>query len=133
MTHICLKDVDCILVDEAQFMPVKIIDQLRHITLKLNIPVICYGLRTDFRTYLFEGTRRLMEVADSIEEVKSTCFYCHKKAVVNIRHVNGQASLSGQTIELGADERYVPACFGCYLEQHAQADVKTIEQFLSLV
>jgi len=126
-------DVSCVLVDEAQFMPVRIIDQLREITLKNNIPVICYGLRTDFRTRLFEGSRRLMEVADSIEEIKSTCGYCNKKAIVNIKHVDGRACLNGQIVELGAEERYTPACFGCYLDQHAVSGSANIAEMLSLL
>lgn len=121
LTLLTFTGIDCLLVDEVQFMPAHIIDQLREITLTLHIPVICYGLRTDFRTKLFEGSRRLMEVADSIEEIKSTCHYCNKKAVVNLKHVDGRACIEGQSVELGAEEKYFPACYGCYCEQLAQA------------
>jgi thymidine kinase len=72
--------VDCIVVDEAQFLSTQLIDQLRQITMSLDIPVICYGLRTDFRTNLFEGSRRLLEVSDSIEEVKTTCHFCNRSS-----------------------------------------------------
>jgi thymidine kinase len=106
--------VSCILVDEAQFLSPLHIEELRQITLEHNIPVICYGLRTDFKTRLFAGTLRLMELADSIEEVKATCHFCNRKSIVNLRHVNGSAVVEGPTIQLGADDQYYPACFHCY-------------------
>ncbi len=109
--------VHCILVDEAQFIPASVIDQLREITLVHNIPVICYGLRTDFRKNLFEGSRRLLEVADSFEEIKTTCAFCNRKAVFNLKHLNGVATVEGPTIEMGAEEKYFPACSVCYSKQ----------------
>ncbi|MCH9610476.1 MAG: Thymidine kinase [Chlamydiales bacterium] len=114
--------IDCLLVDEAQFLPAVIIDQLRTITLEKKIPVICYGLRTDFRTNLFEASRRLMEVADSIEEVKSTCHYCNRKAVLNLKHVNGSPTRTGPTVQLGCEETYFPACCHCYFGQFAKKE-----------
>lgn len=113
--------ISCILVDEAQFLSKHIINQLREISLVKGIPVICYGLRTDFRSNLFEGSLRLMEVADSIEEVKATCFYCNKKSIMNIKHVNGKATLEGPTVQLGAEERYFPVCYHCYVQQTSEA------------
>lgn len=109
--------VSCILVDEAQFLPAKIVDQLREITLTEEIPVICYGLRTDFRSRLFEGSLRLMELADSIEEVKATCHFCNRKSIVNLKHVNGKADLDGPAVQLGAEEKYYPTCYRCYIEE----------------
>jgi len=106
----------CIIVDEAQFLSSFVIEQLRELTLNLNVPVICYGLRADFRTSLFEGSKRLLELADAIEEVKSTCAFCNKKATMNLKHVNGVATVEGASIELGGEERFLPACFGCYQE-----------------
>ena len=106
--------LSCILVDEAQFLSVKTIDELRTITLESDIPIICYGLRTDFKSFLFEGSRRLMEVADSIEEIKVTCHYCNRKAIMNLKHVNGVAVNEGPSVELGAEEKYLPTCFKCY-------------------
>jgi len=106
--------ISCILVDEAQFLSTAIIEQLRQITLEMDIPVICYGLRTDFKTTLFEGSRRLMELADSIEEIKATCYFCNKKSIFNLRHVNGLATVDGPSILLGAEEMYYPTCFKCY-------------------
>jgi len=110
-------DISCILVDEVQFLPANIIDQFRKITHEKDIPVICYGLRTDFRTKLFEGSQRLLELADSIDEVKCTCAFCNKKAIVNLKHVNGIASLEGPSVELGTEEKYYPVCYRCYVEQ----------------
>jgi thymidine kinase len=76
--------------------------------------VICYGLRTDFRTRLFEGSKRLLELADNIEEIKNTCHFCNKKAVFNQKFLDGVATLQGPTIQLGAEETYLPVCAGCY-------------------
>jgi thymidine kinase len=108
--------LDCLLVDEAQFLPPHIIDDLRRITVDPGVPVICYGLRTDFRTKLFPGAQRLMELADGIEEVKVTCQYCQRKAICNLRFVNGTPTLSGPQIQLGADEHYAPVCWAHYDE-----------------
>ena len=115
-------EIACILVDEAQFMPVSIIDQLREITISLEIPVICYGLRTDFKSQLFEGAKRLMEVADAIEEVKSTCFYCNRKAVMNLKYVDGKPTQTGPSVDLGAEEKYHPSCFLCYRKRLKEAN-----------
>ena len=109
--------INCILVDEAQFLSAKSIEELRVITLKWDIPVICYGLRTDFKSYLFEGSARLLELSDSIEEIKSTCHYCNRKSTMNLKLVNGHAVNEGATIELGAEEKYFPACYKCYCIQ----------------
>lgn len=109
--------IECLLIDEAQFLPLSVVDQLRQITNEHGIPAICYGLRTDFRTHLFEGSKRLMEVADSIEEVKSTCHFCNRKATMNLKHVDGRATTQGPAIDLGAEEKYYPACYTCYSNQ----------------
>ena len=116
--------VDCILVDEVQFMGSNIIEQLREISMSKGIPVICYGLRTDFRGFLFDGSKRLMELADSIEEVKATCHFCNRKSIMNLRHVNGVAVNEGPVIQVGAEEAYYPACYHCYQEQLAAAVAK---------
>jgi thymidine kinase len=112
--------IDCVLVDEAQFLSPAMVDQLR--TLTRRLPVICYGLRTDFKTNLFPGSRRLLELADSIEEVKVTCQFCNKKAVFNMRLVAGEPTRSGAQVELGADERYRPVCYSCYSQRLAITD-----------
>jgi thymidine kinase len=108
--------LDCVLIDEAQFLPPAVIDDLRRITIDPGVPVICYGLRTDFRTRLFPGAQRLMELADRIEEVKVTCQYCAKKAICNLRFVNGTPTVRGPQIQLGADEQYAPVCWSHYDE-----------------
>jgi thymidine kinase len=108
--------LDCVLVDEAQFLAPSLIEDLRRITVEPGVPVICYGLRTDFRTKLFPGAQRLMELADRIEEVKVTCQYCAKKAICNLRFVNGTPTVLGPQIQLGADEHYAPVCWGHYDE-----------------
>ena len=108
--------LDCVLVDEAQFLPPAVIEDLRRITVDPGVPVICYGLRTDFRTRLFPGAQRLMELADGIEEVKVTCQYCARKAICNLRFVNGTPTVRGPQIQLGADEHYAPVCWHHYDE-----------------
>ena len=118
----------CILVDEAQFLSAKVIEQLREISLHLDIPVICYGLRTDFKSKLFEGSKRLFELADSIEEIKSTCYYCNKKSIMNLKHVDGIATIDGPTIQLGAEEMYFPACYRCYTKAIKEANVKKLQE-----
>ena len=117
--------LDCVLVDEAQFLPPHVIDDLRRITVDPGVPVICYGLRTDFRTKLIPGAQRLMELADGIEEVKVTCQYCQKKAICILRFVNGTPTVVGPQIQLGADEHYAPVCWAHYDEatKHITAEV----------
>jgi thymidine kinase len=110
------KPLDCILADEAQFFSVEIIDALRMISIRHDIPVICYGLRTDFKTNLFPGSRRLMELADSIEEIKTTCLHCNKKAIFNMRTSGGKAVKEGNQIELGAEDKYESVCPRCYYD-----------------
>lgn len=114
--------VHCMLVDEAQFLQPEQVNQLRLVTDMWKVPVICYGLRTDFRSNFFPGSRRLMEVADTIEEIKTTCHFCTDKAVLNLKHVNGRADTSGPTVQLGAEERYFPTCFACYRRSVNEAD-----------
>jgi len=127
-----LEGVSCVLVDEAQFLSTRVINQLREIAVFNNIPVICYGLRTDFRSQLFEGAKRLMELADAIEEVKTTCAFCNRKAIMNLKHSNGRATIEGPSVDLGAEEKYFPACYSCYCDQLRAADCPvfpTSEQF----
>jgi thymidine kinase len=112
-----LNGTNCVVVDEAQFLSKNIIDQFRYIATVLNIPVICYGLRTDFRGELFDGAKRLFEIADSFEEIKTTCNYCNRKAIFNLKLVEGQPSLTGPTVELGCEETYLPTCANCYREK----------------
>jgi len=119
------RGLDCVLVDEAQFLSPQVVDQLRIITLKLDLPVICYGLRTDFGTRGFPGALRLLEVADSIEEVKVTCQYCGSKAVFNLRTAGGEAVVEGEQIALG-DEEYVPVCWRHYVERVGEGGLQKL-------
>ena len=112
-----LNGVHCLLVDEAQFLSQSLVNQLRSIATEMDIPIICYGLRTDFRTQSFEGSLRLFELADSVEEVKTTCAFCNKKAIYNLKFRDGKPTISGPTIDLGAEEKYLPACAYCYSSQ----------------
>ncbi len=122
-----LADLDCVLVDEAQFLSERLIDQLRDLTVDRDVPVICYGLRTDFRAELFAGSRRLFELADSIEEVKVTCYFCGRKAVFNLRLLDGEAVFDGPQVDLGADEKYVPVCWRHYRENRRRWEAKVGE------
>lgn len=105
---------DVIIADEAQFFTTEQIDQLRRIVDELDIPVLCYGLRTDFLTHTFEGSKRLMEIADSISEIKTIC-ECGKKAIVNARiDENGKIITSGGQIMLGGNDSYIAMCHACW-------------------
>ncbi|MDJ0523304.1 MAG: thymidine kinase [Planctomycetota bacterium] len=110
-------DADCVLVDEAQFLTEPQVEALRDWTRALGVPVICYGLRADFRSRLFEGSLRLLELADSIEEIKTTCAWCNRKATQNLKYVDGRASIDGPSRQLGAEERYQAVCYRHYREQ----------------
>ena len=105
---------DVIIVDECQFMTEKQIDQLRSIVDEHNIPVICFGLRTDFQTKLFPGSRRLMEVADTIQEIKTICD-CGAKATVNARVSDGYIVTEGAQVVLGGNDSYIAMCHKCYI------------------
>ena len=107
-------DCDVIIADECQFFTEKQVDELRAIVDTLNIPVLCYGLRTDFLTHMFEGSRRLFEVADSITEIKTICG-CGKKAIVNARlNERGEVVTGGGQILLGGNDSYVAMCHACW-------------------
>ena len=105
---------DVIIVDECQFMTENQIDQLRAIVDEQNIPVLCFGLRTDFRTRLFPGSHRLMELADVIEEIKTMCD-CGAKATVNARISDGYIVTEGAQVVLGGNDSYIAMCHKCYI------------------
>lgn len=105
---------DVIIADEAQFFTMEQIEQLRDIVDLYNVPVFCYGLRTDFRTKAFTGSIRLFELADSISELKTVCS-CGNKAIVNARiDENGKVIVDGEQIFLGGNESYEPMCYKCW-------------------
>ena len=106
-----------ILVDESQFLTEKQVEELSNIVDECDVNVMCYGLRTDFQTKLFPGSKRLLELADTIEEIKSTCM-CGRKAIVNARIDNeGNIATVGSQIEVGAEDKYVTLCRKCYNEK----------------
>ena len=106
---------DARIVDECQFLTQQQIDQLRSIVDEHNIPVMCFGLRTDFQTKLFPGSRRLMEVADTIQEIKTICD-CGAKATVNARiDGNGHIVTQGEQVVLGGNDSYIAMCHKCYV------------------
>lgn len=109
------KEVDAVLVDEAQFLSPDEVDTLSDFVDFYNIPVLCYGLRTDFLNHLFPGSRRLMEIADVIEEVPTVC-WCGKRAQCNTRYADGKIVREGAQIMLGSNESYVALCRKHYKE-----------------
>ena len=106
---------DVIIVDECQFMTERQIEQLRTIVNDYNVPVLCFGLRTDFQTKLFPGSRRLMELADCIEEIKTMCD-CGAKATVNARINDGYIVTEGAQVVLGGNDSYIAMCHRCYIQ-----------------
>ena len=106
---------DVIIVDECQFLSAGHVDQLRFLVDEYNIPVICFGLRTDFLCQLFEGSRRLMEVADTIQEIKNICD-CGAKATVNARiDAQGYIVTEGAQVVLGGNDSYIAMCHKCWV------------------
>lgn len=103
-----------IFIDECQFLTKEQVDDLAKIVDDFDINVSCYGLRTDFKTEMFNGSKRLMEIADTITEIKSLC-NCGKKAIVNARiNENGHVIVNGSQVLIGGNEKYVPLCRKCY-------------------
>lgn len=109
--------VACLLVDESQFLSPRQVDDLFIIAIKRNIPVLAYGIRTDFQTVAFPGSRRLLEIAHSLEELKTIC-RCGRKAVFNARKVDGAFVFDGQQVAIdGVDVSYESLCGECYLDE----------------
>lgn len=112
-----------IVADEAQFFTEDQIDGLRNIVDILNIPVICFGLRTDFRTKFFPGSKRLMEIADSISEIKTICS-CGAKATVNMRvDKDGNVVTCGNQVVLGSNDQYISVCHKCYVKAISTSNI----------
>ena len=111
-----------IIVDECQFMTVEQVDELRAIVNDFGIPVMCFGLRTDFLTHFFPGARRLMELADSITEIKTVCA-CGRKATVNARiDRQGRIITQGDQVLLGGNDSYVAMCHKCWKQKIAEQE-----------
>lgn len=121
-------DIKWLLFDEAQFLTPNQIDELAYIVDTFNINVLCYGLRTDYQTHLFEGSKRLFEIADSFEELPSYC-ECGNKNSVNSR-ITGDGDIDftdGNQIEIGGDARYKSMCRKCYTK-HLINNLTLIEE-----
>ena len=117
---------DVIIADEAQFFSPEQIDQLRELGDRENLPVLCFGLRTDFQTKLFPGSRRLFELADSITEIKTICD-CGRKATTNARiSPDGYVITEGDQVFLGGNDSYIAMCHKCYqdyINEHRKVEL----------
>ena len=122
---------DWILVDESQFLTYEQIDQLARVVDDFGTNVVCYGLRTDFQSHLFEGSKRLFELADTIEEIKSTCA-CGRKTSINVR-IDSQGNIvtDGNQVEIGGDDRYIAMCRSCWRNRRIESAQRNTLQFLS--
>lgn len=106
-----------ILIDEAQFLTDEQIDQLASIVDDFDVNVNCYGLRTDFKSNLFNGSKRLFELADTISEIKSPCS-CGRKSIINARvDCDGKLVSNGKQVMIGGDDKYIPLCRKCWRER----------------
>jgi len=106
--------LDCVLIDEAQFLTREQVMQLNRVVDELGIPVLTYGIRTDFQGEVFEGSKFLMGWADEIKEIKTVC-HCGKKATMNARvNKDGRMETDGEQIEIGGNERYISLCRRCF-------------------
>lgn len=113
-------DCDVIIVDECQFLTPEQVDQLGQIVIDKDIPVLCFGLSTDFTTHLFPGSKRLFEIAESISEIKSVC-KCGAKATVNARLDDaGNIVTTGDQVCIGGNDRYVAMCRRCWLKRQKE-------------
>lgn len=116
-----IQKYDAVIVDEIQFAKKEQIDFLARIVDELNVPVMCYGLRTDFQLNLFEGSARLLAIADEIKEIKTVC-WCGKKAICNARYNRNGIVRTGEQIMLGANDEYIALCRKHFLEGKLSAD-----------
>jgi thymidine kinase len=122
---------DWILIDEAQFLSAQQVDQLARIVDDYGSNVICYGLRTDFQSHLFEGSRRLFEIADTIDEIKSTCT-CGRKTIINARiDKDGMIVTDGNQVEIGGDDKYVALCRNCWRNRRIESAQRNALKFKS--
>lgn len=114
--------VDVIIIDECQFLTEEQVDQLAMIVIDYNIPILCFGLRTDFQTKMFPGSKRLLEIADSITEIKTICS-CGRKATVTVRlGENGKIITKGEQILIGGNDKYTAMCYQCFMEKQKEQE-----------
>ena len=122
---------DWILIDEAQFLSAAQVDQLARIVDDYGTNVVCYGLRTDFQSHLFEGSKRLFEIADTIDEIKSTCT-CGRKTIINARiDAHGNIVTDGDQVEIGGDDKYVALCRHCWRSRRLESTERNSLKFKS--
>lgn len=120
---------DWILIDESQFLTADQVDQLARVVDDYGVNVVCYGLRTDFQSHLFEGSRRLLELADSIDEIKSTCS-CGRKTIINARiDAQGNIVTDGNQVEIGGDDKYVSLCRRCWRNRRIESASRNTLKF----
>lgn len=108
------EDIHCVLVDEAHFLSASQVRQLCSVADSLGVPVICFGLKNDFQNRLFEGAEHLLLHADTLEEIKTVCWFCNRKATMNLRLSKGQPVYEGEQLLIGGTESYLPVCRRCY-------------------
>lgn len=126
LNDIDVKQYDCVIVDEAQFLTKTQVQELVHIVDNDNIPVIAYGLRADFQGNLFEGSQWLLAWADTIEEVKTIC-WCGKKATCNARVIDGEIVKEGDQIVMGGNKEYVSLC----RKHWAEGNLGTLKELMT--
>ena len=116
------RNAKLIVCDEAQFLTEDQVDQLKYIAENNDISVYCYGLRTDFRTKLFPGSKRLFEICSKTVELESIC-ECGKPAIINARFSNGKLMTRGAQVDIGGDEKYKALCYSCWKKLAGESDV----------
>jgi len=120
------RKLDCILVDEAQFLSQRHVLQLCEVADRLKIPVLCYGLRTDFQANLFPGSAALLALADSLTELKAVC-ECGRKATMNLRvDAEGHAVVAGAQTEIGGNDRYIALCRRHFFERLRESEARQL-------
>ena len=126
-----LKDIKCIFIDESQFLSCMQVDELFIITKAMDIPIICYGLRTDFKLDSFSGSKRLLELSEDLEEFKTLC-YCGEVARYAARKVEGNYVMEGEKVVIDGEKNieYVPLCGKHYLENVTKIDLNKIKEDL---
>lgn len=110
-----IRDLECdiIIVDEAQFLSEAQVDELREMA-DNGTMVMCYGLKTDYTGHLFEGSKRIVEVCDTMREIQSMCSRCRTKAIINARYSGNKVLYSGEIIDIGGEDKYITLCHKCW-------------------
>lgn len=115
------KKLHSVIIDEVQFCTAEQINMLKLLSIKNNVKVYCYGLKTDFTSHLFEGSKRLLEIADSVEELEMSCKKCGEPAQINARvDKMGNIIREGEQIELGANDKYQALCYKCWVGEELE-------------